>query len=77
VLSALAEPAGAVLGLVAVDVRPEFNAYFMAIAAGAMTFVALHELTPMARRYGRLGWFLAGLGLSVIVHRLLAIAIEG
>jgi ZIP family zinc transporter len=77
VLSALAEPAGAVLGLVAVDIHPTLNAYFMAIAAGAMIFVAVHELAPMARRYGRLGWFVAGVALSVAVHQLLALAITG
>jgi ZIP family zinc transporter len=77
VLSALAEPAGAVLDLVAVDVRPALNAYFMAFAAGAMVFVALHELAPMARRYGKLGWFVAGLALSVAAHQFLALAIGG
>jgi ZIP family zinc transporter len=71
-LSALAEPAGAVIGLLAVSANTAFNAYFIAFAAGAMIFIALHELTPMARRYGQIGWFVAGLGLSIVVHRLLA-----
>lgn len=51
-LSALAEPVGAVLGLAAVHVQPAFNAYFLAFAAGAMSFVAVHELVPMVRRVG-------------------------
>jgi ZIP family zinc transporter len=76
-LSALAEPAGAILGLLAVSAKPFLNAYFMAFAAGAMIFVSIHELTPMAQRYGRIGWFTAGLALSVIVHRLLAFATGG
>jgi len=74
VLSALAEPAGAIIGLVAVGANPSFNAYFMAFAAGAMIFVSFHELVPMARRYHRIDWFAVGLALSVVVHALLAAA---
>jgi ZIP family zinc transporter len=74
-LSALAEPLGAVLGLLAVAVDPSLNAYFMAFAAGAMIFVSIHELIPMARRYRRPGWFIAGIALSIIVYRALAQAI--
>lgn len=74
-LSALAEPLGAVLGLIAVAADPSLNAYFMAFAAGAMIFVSIHELIPMARRYRRPGWFVAGIVLSVVVYRLLAQAI--
>jgi ZIP family zinc transporter len=71
-LSALAEPCGALLGLVAVGIAPGLNAHFMAFAAGAMTFVSVHELFPMARRY-RLPWrFGAGMVLSVLVYLLLA-----
>lgn len=71
-LSALAEPAGAILGLLAVSANAALNAYFLAFAAGAMIFISLHELAPMARRYGRFGWFAAGVALSIVVHRLLA-----
>jgi ZIP family zinc transporter len=70
-LSALAEPLGAVLGLVAVEIAPRLNAHFMACAAGAMVFVSLHELLPMARRYGQFGRFAAGMLLSVLVYALL------
>lgn len=73
-LSALAEPVGAVIGLIAVGIDPNLNAYFMAFAAGAMIFVSLHELVPMARRYGKMRWFGAGLLSSLVVHRLLALA---
>jgi ZIP family zinc transporter len=76
-LSALAEPAGAVIGLLAVEVSPGLNGYFMAFAAGAMLFVSFHELVPMARRYGNIGWFGAGLALSALVHRLLTLAVSG
>jgi len=71
-LSALAEPLGAVLGLLAVAANASLNAYLMAFAAGAMIFVSLHELVPMAHRYRRPGWFIAGITLSIIVYRLLA-----
>jgi ZIP family zinc transporter len=71
-LSALAEPLGAILGLVAVGIAPSLNAHFMAFAAGAMLFVSIHELIPMARRYHHLGLFLGGMLASVLVYWLLA-----
>ena len=71
-LSALAEPLGAILGLVAVGIAPSLNAHFMAFAAGAMLFVSIHELIPMARRYRHLGLFLGGVLLSTLVYWLLA-----
>ena len=74
-LSALAEPAGAVVGLVAVDFAPALNPLFMAIAAGAMIFVSLHELVPMARRYGNLRLFAMGAVLSALVYLTLRAAI--
>jgi ZIP family zinc transporter len=75
-LSALAEPVGAVIGLLAVKASPGLNGYFMAFAAGAMLFVALHELVPMARRYGQLGWFGLGIAVSLVVHPLLTQTIK-
>jgi ZIP family zinc transporter len=77
VLSALAEPAGAVIGLLAVTAHPGLNGGFMAFAAGAMLFVSFHELVPMARRYGQMGWFSAGIALSIVVHQALAFVIRG
>lgn len=70
-LSALAEPLGAIFGLVAVGMAPSLNAHFMAFAAGAMLFVSIHELIPMARRYSHLGAFLGGTALSTLVYWLL------
>jgi len=70
--SALAEPLGAVLGLVAVGIAPSLNAHFMAFAAGAMLFVSIHELVPMAQRYRHPGAFLGGTVLSTLVYWLLA-----
>ena len=71
-LSALAEPLGAILGLIAVGIAPSLNAHFMAFAAGAMLFVSIHELIPMARLYRHLGAFLGGTVLSALVYWLLA-----
>jgi ZIP family zinc transporter len=67
-LSALAEPLGAVMGLAAVGVAPAFNAHFLALAAGAMLYVSVHELVPMARRFAHLGYFAGGAVLSLAVY---------
>jgi len=75
-LSALAEPAGAIVGLVAVDFIPALNPLFMAFAAGAMIFVSLHELVPMARKYGNLSLFAVGFALSALVYLGLSILIS-
>ena len=72
-LSALAEPLGAAIGLVAVALAPALNSHFMAFAAGAMVFVSVHELIPMARRHRQPGWFAAGAVLSVAVYALLTL----
>lgn len=69
--SALAEPLGAAIGLVAVGAAPNLNAHFMAFAAGAMTFVSLHELMPMARRYRNMCLFVVGMLLSSLIYWLL------
>jgi len=71
-LSALAEPLGAVIGLVAVGFAPALNTHFLAFAAGAMLYVSVHELVPMAQRYRHLGFFIWGIVLSVLVYVLLA-----
>jgi ZIP family zinc transporter len=71
-LSAMAEPAGAIIGLAATEAAPALNAHFLAFAAGAMFFVAIHELAPMAQRYRRHSMFAFGLVLSVLIYLLLA-----
>ena len=68
ILSALAEPLGAIFGLFAVSIAPALTPLFMAFAAGAMIFVSIHELYPMAQRYKKLSYFTLGLGLSLIVY---------
>jgi ZIP family zinc transporter len=71
-LSALAEPLGAIIGLVAVGIAPWLNAHFVAFAAGAMLFVSIHELVPMARRYRHVGFFVLGILVSAVVFAGLA-----
>jgi ZIP family zinc transporter len=70
-VSALAEPAGALLGLALVGVAPALNALLMAVAAGAMVFVSIHELVPMAATLRNLPLFGLGLASSVPVYGLL------
>jgi len=60
ILSALAEPLGAVTGLLVVSVASALNPLLMAFAAGAMIFISFDELLPMARRVGKIGWFALG-----------------
>jgi ZIP family zinc transporter len=72
IVSALAEPAGAILGLLAMQIRPDLNAVFLAFAAGAMVFVSLHELMPAARQYGRITLFAVGIGFSALTYLILA-----
>lgn len=76
-LSALAEPAGAFIGLVATHFFSVLNPYFLSFAAGAMIFVSLHELLPMARRYGRISMFVIGIVASLMVYTLMAIFLPG
>jgi len=68
ILSALAEPLGAGFGLLAVSIAPTFNPFFMAFAAGAMIFISIHELYPMAKRYKKLPYFGIGIILSLFVY---------
>jgi len=62
------------LGLAAVGVAPSLNAHFLALAAGAMLFVSVHELVPMAKRYRHPDAFLGGIVLSALLYALLAAA---
>jgi ZIP family zinc transporter len=67
-LSALAEPAGALIGLVTAELLPALNPLFMAFAAGAMIFVSFHELVPMAKKYGNPLLFGVGMGVSGLAY---------
>lgn len=64
-VSAAAEPVGAIVGLAVVRISPGLNAAFLAFAAGAMVFVALHELVPLSRELGRRSSTALGIGAGV------------
>jgi len=70
-LSASMEPIGALLGLVFVSWLPTLNPILIAFAAGAMIYVSIHELVPMANRWGHKLYFAAGLAVSGLVYALL------
>ena len=73
IVSGLAEPAGASIGLFAASLDPGLVPLLMAFAAGAMIFVSLHELVPMARQYGKIHLFGFGMLASVVAYFLLAV----
>lgn len=75
--SALAEPVGAVLGLAGVGVWPALHAAFLAFAGGAMTFVAVAELGPLARRLAPVRLVGVGAALSIAVYAPLAAVLKG
>jgi len=68
ILSALAEPLGAMLGLFAVSLAPTLNPLFMAFAAGAMIFISIDELFPLAKEYKKVSYFILGVALSLFVY---------
>lgn len=72
-ISGLAEPAGAALGLYAAYLSAALVPFFLSFAAGAMIFVSLHELVPMARRYGHIHIFVLGIAVSIFIHVMLTL----
>jgi ZIP family zinc transporter len=74
-LSGLAEPIGAIIGLFAISFLPTLNSFFMSFAAGAMIFVSIHELLPMARTYKKIHLFILGIIISVFIYLVLGILI--
>ncbi len=61
VLSALAEPLGAIFGIALTSLIPQFNVFFMAFAAGVMVFVSVDELVPLAYEHDGMHYFAVGL----------------
>ncbi len=55
-LTGLAEPLGAILGLLALGSVPAFYPLGLALAAGAMLFVISHEIIPETHRNGFESW---------------------
>ena len=72
-ISGLAEPAGAALGLYAAYLSTALVPFFLSFAAGAMIFVSLHELVPMAKRYCHIHIFVLGITVSILVHVMLTL----
>ena len=68
IFSALAEPLGAIIGIFVCVIVPTLNSLFMAFAAGAMIFISIHELYPMAKKYKKISYFILGIGLSLITY---------
>jgi len=75
-ISALAEPAGAVIGLIAVGIVPSLTSYFLSFAAGAMVYISFHELLPFAKKYGKISLFVVGAIISLIVYLALSAVIS-
>jgi ZIP family zinc transporter len=71
-LSALAEPLGAMTGVALFIFIPLLNPLLMAFAAGAMVFVALDELLPLAKMYGKKNYSLMGVLLGILIYAALA-----
>lgn len=56
----------------AVHFHPVLNPLFMALAGGAIIFVSVHELLPMAKRYHKMHLFILDAVLSMFVYAPLA-----
>lgn len=68
ILSALAEPLGAIVGLSAAHILPQLITAFISVAAGAMIYISIHELIPLARRYGKGNFFILGFLVSALTY---------
>jgi ZIP family zinc transporter len=75
-ISASMEPIGALLGLVLVSWMPAMNPVLISFAAGAMIYVSIHELIPMAIRWGHKFYFSIGMVVSGLVYGLLAALLD-
>ena len=75
VTSAAAEPVGALLGLAGASLVPGLNAALLAVAAGAMLFVSIHELIPMARSLGHRGHTAGGAALGALTFGALSLLV--
>jgi len=76
IVSALAEPLGAVLGLVLISIAPNLNPILMAFAAGAMIYVTIDELVPLAQKYERPAIFASGFLVGMITYLILTTIIS-
>lgn len=72
VLSALAEPLGAMFGIVLTSLMAQFNPFFLAFAAGVMVFVSVDELVPLAYEYKGMHHFAMGFVAGITAFMVLS-----
>lgn len=70
-VSALAEPLGAAVGVAFVALVPGVAPMLMAFAAGAMVFVCIDELLPLATKYYSVTHTSAGVFLGILSYMVL------
>jgi len=70
--SGLSEPAGALIGILFARMIPSLTPLFLAFAAGAMVFIALHELYPIAKKFHQLPSYALGIFLAAAIHLILS-----
>jgi ZIP family zinc transporter len=75
VLSALAEPLGAIFGIALSSLIPQFNAPLLAFAAGVMVFVSVDELVPLAYEHDGMHYFAIGLIAGITSFMILSISL--
>lgn len=66
--SVLATLLGAILGIGLLASFQNLNPIFLCLAAGAMLFIAIHELLPESFRYKDLKTFALGVGAAILVY---------
>lgn len=71
--SLLATFLGAILSINLLAIFQNLNPFFLSLAAGAMLFIAIHELLPESFRYKDTKTFSYGIGLAVLVYFLLSL----
>ncbi len=76
-ISALAEPVGALIGLLAVQIFFGLNSYLLAFTAGIMVYISIHELLPMAHKYRKPFLLSTGIIASILVFFILANVFPG
>lgn len=59
---------GSFLGIIFLHLRPGLEAFFLSFASGAMIFVSIHELIPMAKKYQKNSFLFLGIMLSILVY---------
>lgn len=70
-LSTLATFLGAALSICLTASSQKFNPIFLSLAAGAMLFIAIHELLPKSLQYGKVKIFSTGIIIAIITYFIL------